>query len=468
MNNESTICAIATSPGVGAISIIRLSGNDAIAIANSIYKSPGEKKKLINQKANTIHFGSIVNNEEIIDEVLISIFKAPYSYTGEDVVEISCHGSFYIQQKILEILISAGAILAKPGEFTQRAFLNGKLDLSQAEGVADLISSSSAASHRLAINQIRGGFSDEIKKLRNELLDFISLLELELDFSEEDVEFADRNKFITLVEKIDSMIDLLIHSFEYGNAIKKGMPVAIIGPTNSGKSTLLNQLLREERAIVSDIAGTTRDFIEDTIILDGIQFRFIDTAGLRHAADQIETAGIARTHQKFEQADAVIILVDIADDPESINKSMEFIRTAETKNKHLIFALNKVDKYSSDFVGAQAVKYKKKWSEHDHVITISAKNNIGIESLEKLLVSFVMKQSPGENEVVVTNVRHFEALQRSSEALKRAKEGLLNDLPGDLLAMDIREVLHYLGEITGEITNDEILGNIFKNFCIGK
>jgi len=468
MFSGDTICAISTPPGQGAIAIIRLCGNEAIALTDRIFEMPKGDQNLLKQKANTVHFGKISDKSVEIDNVLVSIFKAPHSYTGDDIVEISCHGSVYIQQRILELFITAGARLAKPGEFTMRAFLNGKLDLSQAEGVADLIASSSEAAHRLAIKQIRGGFSKEISGLRKELLNFISLIELELDFSEEDVEFANRKQLLSFIQQIDKVINSLIRSFEYGNAIKNGIPVAIIGPVNSGKSTLLNRLLHEERSIVSEIAGTTRDYIEDLIVIEGIQFRFIDTAGLRHSSDQIETEGIVRTHQKYDQADIVIILVDLADDPAPIHESLKFIKDKADKTKQLIFALNKSDKHPDDFVKERIVNYKERWGHTAHVLNISAKEDIHVDALEKLLVSLVQKRATGENEVVVTNIRHFEALKRSSEAVQRIMKGIHNSITSDLLAMDIREVLHYLGEITGEITTDEILGNIFKNFCIGK
>jgi tRNA modification GTPase len=468
MDTGDTICAVSTPPGQGAIAIIRLCGKDAIVLTDKFFIMPAETKKLSVQKANTVHYGKISDHGSEIDNVLVSIYKAPHSYTGDDIVEISCHGSAYIQQKILELFVKAGARLAKPGEFTMRAFLNGKLDLSQAEGVADLIASSSEASHRLAMNQIRGGFSGEINILRKELLDFVSLIELELDFSEEDVEFADRKRLTLLVEQIDTMLNTLIRSFEYGNAIKNGIPVAIIGPVNSGKSTLLNRLLHEERSIVSEIAGTTRDYIEDLIVIEGLQFRFIDTAGLRHSADKIENEGISRSHKKYEQADIVIILVDLADEPDQVTANLKFSWEEAGKHKQLILTLNKSDKYPEDFVNKRIEKYSENWGDLALILTVSAKDDIHIDTLEKLLVSVVQKRSAGENEVVVTNVRHFEALKRSSEAIQRVKSGLKEGIPGDLMAMDIREVLHYLGEITGQITTDEILGNIFRNFCIGK
>jgi tRNA modification GTPase len=465
---SDTICALSTPQGNGAIAVIRISGPNALLITDSISEFPSKNKKLVSQKANTSHFGRIVLNNEYVDDVLISLFRAPHSYTGEDIIEISCHGSVFIQQKILEILVENGARLAKPGEFTLRAFMNGKLDLSQAEGVADLIASSTKSSHRLAYQQMRGGFSLEINKLRHELLNFISLIELELDFSEEDVEFADRSKLTDLLARMKKMIVTLISSFEYGNVIKNGIPVAIIGRTNSGKSTLLNLILHDEKAIVSEIAGTTRDFIEDTIILKGVQYRIIDTAGLRHTTDIIEAEGIQRTLKKYKEATAVIVLIDINDNYTDVNKSFEFLRNNEFLEKQIIFALNKIDQIGENDLFERIKKYKEVWSDIGYVIGISAKERIHIDELEELMVSLTIKKISTNNDVVVTNVRHFEALKHSSEALERATEGLITGLSKDMLAMDIREVLHYLGEITGEITTDEILGNIFKNFCIGK
>lgn len=469
MEDETTICAPATTPGSGAIGIIRLSGPKAIAIADKVFRTRGETKSIVNQLSHTVVFGTIEIEGEILDEVLLTVFRKPHSYTGEDVVEISCHASAYIMTRLLQLLIKQGASMAKPGEFTQRAFLNGKMDLSQAEGVADLIASGSEAAHRIALNQMRGGFSKGLKVLRNELLHFISLIELELDFSEEDVEFADRKQLSQLIDRLYKTISLLVNSFEYGNAVKNGIPVAIIGRSNSGKSTLLNQLLHEEKAIVSEIAGTTRDFIEDTIVLNGFQFRFIDTAGLRHTTDVIETEGIQRTINKYKQASVVIILTDSRDDLVEIIKTFSFLREEgnELKKKVLIFALNKMDTLSEQVLKQTIIKYAYEWGDIAHIIPISAKYGTGIEQLEELLVKHATNK-PSQAEVVVTNVRHFEALKLASGALERVMEGLKTSLPSDLLAQDIRETMHYLGEITGEITTDEILGNIFKNFCIGK
>ncbi len=465
MQDNSTIAAIATAPGNGAIAIVRVSGKDAIRICESIFYPASKNKMLTEQKANTIHFGTIMSDDVIIDEVLLSIFKAPHSYTGEDSVEISCHGSVYIQQKILELLIDTGARLAKPGEFTQRAFLNGKLDLSQAEGVADLIASDSEASHKIAMQQMRGSFSAEINILRQKLLKFISLIELELDFSEEDVEFANRVELGKLLSEIAVIINELINSFKVGNVIKNGIPVAIVGNTNVGKSTLLNILLREERAIVSEIPGTTRDSIEDVINIGGITFRFIDTAGIRETKDKIEIIGIDRTKAKIEQASIVLLLVSANDSTQNIRESIKSIK-ASRSIKQLIVAVNKTDLKSEADIDNSAFANIER--EKDELIYISAKSHFNIDKLIDTLLNKVNLSYLKHNDVVVSNIRHYEALQHSAEALERAEAGLQNNLPTDLLAMDIRQVLHYLAEITGEITTDETLGNIFKNFCIGK
>lgn len=465
MSFDSTICALATS-GHGAIAVIRISGPAAIRIADSLFHPATAGKKLSEQAANTIHFGTINKENEIVDEVLLSLFRAPHSYTGEDSIEISCHGSPYIQQKILELLLAQGAEPARPGEFTQRAFLNGKMDLSQAEAVADLIAAESEGAHRVALQQLRGGFSDRLKSLRDQLLHFISMIELELDFSEEDVEFADRAKLVSLVNQIASLIDELINSFQLGNVLKNGVPVAIIGRPNVGKSTLLNAILKEDRAIVSDIEGTTRDSIEDTINLEGVNFRFIDTAGIRETADTIENLGIRRTYQKIEQSSVVLLLTEAADDPAIIQQSIEAIRKQLNGGKHLVVVLNKSDSVPVE----QQKKLQEKISlrENERIISISAEQGENIDELTSLLLEIVNLGSIKHQDVVISNIRHYNALKSASEALLRASEGLNTSLPTDLLAQDIREVLHYLGEITGEVTTDEILGNIFKNFCIGK
>jgi tRNA modification GTPase len=465
MSFDSTICALAT-PGHGAIAVIRVSGPDAIGITESIFEPATSGKQLSDQAPNTIHFGTIHKGDELVDEVLVSLFKAPHSYTGEDSIEISCHGSPYIQQQILELLVSHGAEPARPGEFTQRAFLNGKMDLSQAEAVADLIAAESEGAHRVAVQQLRGGFSDRLKSLREQLLHFISLIELELDFSEEDVEFADRGKLVKLLNQITTLIDELINSFQLGNVLKNGVPVAIIGRPNVGKSTLLNAILKEERALVSDIEGTTRDSIEDTINLGGISFRFIDTAGIRETADTIENLGIRRTYQKIEQSSVVLLLTEAEDNPDLITQSIEAIRKQVNGDKQLVVVLNKSDRVPVQ----QQKKLQQNISllENERLISISAEKGENIDGLTDMLLEIVNLGSIKHQDVVISNIRHYNALKSASEGLSRASKGLTSALPTDLLAQDIREVLHYLGEITGEVTTDEVLGNIFKNFCIGK
>jgi len=466
MISETTICAPATS-GTGAIAVIRVSGPDTFRIVEKIFLPSTEGKKLAEQPSGTIHHGIIRKNEEIIDEVLVSLFKAPHSYTGEDAVEISCHGSPYIQQKILELLLEAGAQPAKPGEFTQRAFLHGKIDLSQAEAVADLVAAETEGSHRVAMLQLRGGFSEKLRELRERLLNFISLIELELDFSEEDVEFADRKELVQLVDEIKSLIDELIGSFQLGNVLKNGVPVAIIGRPNVGKSTLLNAILNEDRAIVSEFEGTTRDTVEDTIALGGICFRFIDTAGLRETAEPIETLGIRRTYQKIEQASIVLLLTEAVDDPELIQRSMDVIRRQLSHgSRQLVVVLNKSDMVPREKLDRlrQDIKLKK----NEYLIALSAKKRENIDGLLNMLLDMVNIGSIKHQDVIISNIRHYNALKSASESLERVSDGLSSNLPTDLLAQDIREVLHYLGEITGEVTTDEILGNIFRNFCIGK
>jgi tRNA modification GTPase len=461
MISESTICAIATS-GQGALAVIRISGKDAISFTDKVFEAKSGKK-LAKQDAYTLHYGLIRKDDELIDEVVVSLFRAPKSYTGEDLVEISCHGSQYIQQRILEVLIQEGASPARPGEFTQRAFLNGKMDLSQAEAVADLIASESKASHDVAMQQIRGGFSQQIKELRDKLLNFISLIELELDFSEEDVEFADRKELSVLVTSVKSLVDKLRESFQLGNVLKTGVPVAIVGRPNVGKSTLLNALLNEEKAIVSDIEGTTRDSIEDTLVIEGITYRFIDTAGIRETADEIENLGIRKTYQKIDQASVVLLLVEASDGRELIVKSLESIRPqVHTGHKKLILVVNKSDIADPNVFDDNLLE------EDELVCRISARNGQNIEKLKEHLLDVVNIGSLRHQDVVISNIRHFNALNAASESLNRVLEGLETTLPQDLLAQDIRETLHYLGEITGEVTTDEILGNIFKNFCIGK
>ena len=460
MTDNSTIYALATAAGNGAIAVIRLSGNEAVQIADTLFK--GKNKKLATQKNFTVHFGSLVHKEELLDEVLVSLFKKPHSYTGEDVVEISCHGSVYIQQRIMQALSENGARLATPGEFTMRAFLNGKMDLSQAEAVADLIASQSAASHKIAFEQMKGGFSSELETLRGKLLHFISLIELELDFAEEEVEFADRKQFHKLLSEINTHITLLINSFSYGNVVKSGVPVAIAGRTNVGKSTLLNALLNEEKAIVSDIAGTTRDVIEDTITMEGITFRFIDTAGIRHTTDAIETIGIERTFDRISKARIVLFVAEASDANADIEKALAEIKL--NNDQHLILVLNKYD-----LLNESEILEKQKHLNHLGVpiVFISAKKKLNINDLQKSITQ-IIQSGKSETGVIVTNIRHYEALQLAQQAITRIFEGLQNHISTDLIAQDLREVLYHIGEITGEITTDEVLGNIFKNFCIGK
>jgi tRNA modification GTPase len=470
MTNSDTICAISTAQGMGAIAVLRLSGAEAFSVCEKVFIPAKRAKRLSQQAGNSVHFGRINDGEKDIDEVLVSVFRAPHSFTGEDIVEIACHGAPYIQQLLLQLLIKNGARLAQPGEFTQRAFLNGKMDLSQAEAVADLISAQSEAARRVALQQMRGGFSDELISLRERLLWFISLIELELDFSEEDVEFADRDELRALVNEIAAHIKRLVNSFSLGNVLKNGIPVAIVGHTNVGKSTLLNALLNEERAIVSDIHGTTRDAIEDSVNLGGISFRFIDTAGIRSTTDQIENIGIALTYNKIKQASIVLLLLDVNDKEEKMHQAISQIKQKiDSAHQQLIVVINK-----SDLCDPETLKSKfskdafSELSDSDNLIAISAKGRQNLDLLIAELLKSVDLNAINNNEVIVTNARHHEALSKAFDSLARVKEGLENNISGDFLAQDIREVLHYIGSITGQISSDEILGNIFKNFCIGK
>ena len=464
MIDQSVICAIATAPGMGALAVIRLSGKGSSELCERLVVSPSGKR-LAAARPNTVHFGKIMEGEEMIDEVLVTVFRAPHSFTGEDSIEISCHGSVYIQQRLLQLLITSGARLATPGEFTQRAFLNGKMDLSQAEAVADLIASSSSAAHKMALNQMRGGFSDELMKLRMELLRVTSLLELELDFSDEDVEFADRSELRSIAVGIDTLISRLCDSFSLGNVLKNGIPVAIVGNTNVGKSTLLNALLREDRAIVSDIEGTTRDVIEDTINLQGITFRFIDTAGIRHTDDKVESMGIERTFSKIEQARVVLLLVDTTKDISNFVPYYTRDKERLATDARLLLLLNKIDCFqTSDSLVAEIASL----SSGEPILPISAKTGYNIPDLVEQLVATVNINALSSGDVIVSNARHYEALSRARSAIERVISGLDSHLSGEFISQDIRECLHYLGEITGQITTDEVLGNIFKNFCIGK
>ncbi len=453
-NPDDTICALSTPQGVGAISLIRLSGKDCLSIVNSVFS-----KSLETAGTHTAHFGTIKNDKQILDEVLVTIFKNPQSFTGEDLVEIGCHGSVYIQAQILKLLISKGARLAGPGEFSMRAFFNGKMDLSQTEAVADLIASGSEKAHKLAVHQMRGGFSKEISELRQELMNFASLIELELDFSEEDVEFADRTQLENLINLVDNKINSLLDSFSYGNAIKNGVPVAIVGPPNAGKSTLLNALLNEDKAIVSDIAGTTRDVIEDVVVLDGIEFRFIDTAGIRDTTDVIENLGIKRSYDQIKLARIVLLMVDLAGSSvlDAIEQVKSFREDAISGGQSLVCVFNKIDEVDENI--GESLK--------SEGLVISAKSKLGLTELREKLLQEVGEEE-GEGGVVVTNIRHYEILQKCQVSVEKVKLGLEAQITGDLLAMDIRETMNLLGEITGEISSDDLLGNIFANFCIGK
>jgi len=460
---KDTIIALATPSGAGAIAIIRVSGNEAISLVDGFFKSI-HGKELGKQKSHTILLGHIVEGEKTYDQVLVSIFKNPHSYTGEDVVEISCHGSQYIQQQIIQLFLRNGCRMADAGEFTLRAFLNGKLDLSQAEAVADLIASDNEASHQIAIQQMRGGFSNEIKALRDELLNFASLIELELDFAEEDVEFANRDQFRELLNQIQNVLRRLIDSFAVGNVIKNGIPVAIVGEPNVGKSTLLNALLNEERAIVSEIAGTTRDTIEDEISIGGIGFRFIDTAGIRETKDVVEGIGIRKTFEKIEQAQVIMYLVDSSELNTAGIDSLK-IEIEKLKNKHpqkpCITIINKVDQLTQK--EQETIK-----EQVPTALLLSAKNGTGVEDLQKQLLEFVNTGALQNNETIVTNTRHYDALLKALEAVEKVNFAMDDGVSGDLLSLDIREALDHFGEITGEITSDDLLGNIFANFCIGK
>ena len=494
IRNEDTICAPATVPGTGAISVIRVSGPEALTVADKVIRC--RKGNISTAKGYSLKFGLIYNNiinypsadcntlpkEEIIDEVLVSIFKAPHSYTGENSVEISCHASSYIVSAIMNLLYLAGARAAEPGEFTQRAFLNGKMDLAQAEAVADVIASQNAAAHRIAFKQMKGGFSSELKGMRNELLELASLMELELDFSEEEVEFADRTRLDSLLEKIISHVRRLIDSFRLGNAIKNGVPVAIAGATNTGKSTLLNALLGEDRAIVSDVHGTTRDTIEETLNIDGILFRFIDTAGLRETSETVEKIGIERTFKKISEASIVLGMIDLTRDFDSTCETIrKIVDKVDLSSQKLVFLLNKIDIVDinknvniynyivSCFNNKEFKSIAEPIDVNDiKIIEISAKLGTGIDELRNILAETQKNVLADSDTTLVTNQRHVQALTDARTSLLRVREGLADGLPTDLAAQDIREAIYHLGSIVGEISTDEVLGNIFRNFCIGK
>jgi len=457
MINQETIVALATPNGLGAISVIRISGLNAISITEKLFKPKGNKK-LSNQKSHTVHLGHLIRNGHELDEVLVTLFKGPHSYTGENTIEISCHGSTYIQQEIIDLFIENGIRVANPGEFTLRAFINGKMDLNQAEAVADLIASENEGSHKLAMEQMKNGFSNDLKKLRSELLHFSSMIELELDFSQEDVEFAERSEFKKLTIKIQSELEKLIDSFKSGNVLKNGISVAIAGKPNAGKSSLLNTLLNEDKAIVSDIPGTTRDSIEDSLVIDGINFRFTDTAGLRETKDVIESKGIEKTKEKINSARILIYLFDSNDTSfKEINSDLESFKREDLS---ILLVRNKVDlKNTNQILINELEKFE--------IIEISANNTESVTLLKKRLINEINILNP-YTDTVISNSRHYEALMNALKAIEEVNIGLKNDISGDLLSVDIRKSIEHLAEITGEITNDDVLGNIFANFCIGK
>ena len=459
-----TICAISSGQHQAAIALIRISGEEALRMCDTFFVAANKAVTLSTMQPNSIKFGRIFQQNELIDEVLVSVFKAPHSFTGEDMVEIACHGSSFIQQQILQLLIQQGCQLAQPGEFTRRAFLNGKMDLSQAEAVADLIAAQSASSHRVAMNQMRGGFSKELAVLRDKLLEFTALIELELDFSEEDVEFADRSSLMALATIIQIKLASLARSFEVGNVIKNGIPVAIVGETNAGKSTLLNLLLNEEKAIVSDIHGTTRDVIEDIVSIQGITYRFIDTAGIRETQDAIEKMGIKRTYQQIEQASIILWVIDSTQVNEHIDWMAERI-VSRSEGKKLILVFNKLDKINEEECRVLELLFENITAER---LFISAAKHQHVDELLHHLHQAAAIPSIGDQDVIITNMRHFQALTQALSAIERVQTGLSTGISGDFVSQDIRECLHYLGEITGQISNDEVLGAIFSRFCIGK
>ena len=469
---EETICAVSTPPGSGAIAVIRVSGPLALPVLDTLFKAASGAVSLTTLPGGSVLYGRLYDEEEWLDEVVVTVFRSPRSYTGEDVAEISCHGSSFIQQTILQALLRRGIRLAHRGEYTQRAFLNGKMDLSQAEAVADLIASHSAASRRVALQQMRGGFSAEISEMRNRLVSFAALLELELDFSEEDVEFADRSRLLALLNELEAAIARLLHSFRAGNVLKEGIPVVIAGKPNTGKSTLLNALLNEEKAIVTELAGTTRDVIEDTLLIDDMLFRFVDTAGLRHSADPVEAIGIGRTYERLGTAAIVLYLIDapkaLASGADAVTAELEalFVQTPSLSNSDFFLLFNKDDKADPTTLShlMEAVR-------HDSVgarLALSASQRTSLNELHTLLLAAAHRDLPSGEATVVTNLRHFEALSRASESLGRLRQGLTSHLSGEFLAQELRETLHHLGSITGQVANSEILQAIFSRFCIGK
>ena len=466
--NEDTICAIATAHGMGAIAVVRISGSDAFPIVAQIFQQNGKAFDMDKVLSHKAYFGRIVDGDEMLDEVLVTFFKGPHSFTGEDSVEISVHGSVFIQQRLLQALIAKGCRMAEPGEFTRRAFVHRKFDLAQAEAIADLIASQNAAAHRVAMNQMKGGFSDELKTLRDKLLEITALMELELDFSEEDVEFADRTQLNLLLDQAITHITRLTESFRLGNAIKNGIPVAIVGETNTGKSTLLNALLGEERAIVSDIAGTTRDTIEETLNIDGTLFRFIDTAGLRETDETIEKIGIERSYKKLSEADIVIGMLDATKDYDAMREAARnILQKTDLTQQVLFLLLNKIDKKAAEKSLCDRLRYDLQIEiGKTEILLISAKQGIGLDDLRLKLAA--CKSNFDTNATLVTNLRHYEALRNALESLKAVRQSLADNIPTDLVAQDLRLALHHLGTITGEVTTDEVLGTIFSRFCVGK
>lgn len=463
---NDTICAVSTASGMGAIAVIRISGERSHEITFSVFRKKTGALNISDIKAYKAYFGEIFDpkSEDMIDEVLVTFFKNPHSYTGEDSVEISCHGSVYVQQRILELLVNQGGRLAEPGEFSKRAFINGKLDLTQAEAVADLISSQNEASHRIAVNQLKGGFSKELKELRAKLLDLTSLLELELDFSEEDVEFADRTQLRDILNESLTHIGKLTDSFRLGNAIKNGIPVAIVGETNAGKSTLLNAILGEERAIVSDIAGTTRDTIEETFNINGTLYRFIDTAGIRETSETIEKIGIERTFRKISEADIILGMLDLTKGYENVCKSAELIISKIDSEKQTLLLIGN----KRDLAGSFPISQLQESYQNIPFSFISAKDTADIDTLKSLIIKCSDIHKVTSNESLVTNVRHYEALVHAAQSLRQVRNGMDMNLSADLLAEDLKQGLYHLGSITGEVTNNEVLGNIFGRFCVGK
>lgn len=468
INTPDTICAVATAPGKGAVAIIRVSGSNAKQIVAGIF-TPRSNNQDWHTQSHSLHYGTIHKNTELVDDVLVSVFTSPKSYTGEDSIEINCHASLFIQNQILQLLIEHGARLANPGEFTMRAYINGKLDLSQAEAVADLLASSSEASHKLAISQMKGGYAKELREVRQELLHFLSLLELELDFSEEEVEFADRQQLTDLAQKLSARIAQLLESFRLGTAIKQGIPVCIVGEPNVGKSSLLNALVNEDKAIVSEIPGTTRDVIEDTVVISGTTFRFMDTAGIRNTSDTIERLGIDRTFEKVRNAATVLLLIDVTSPLHHIKHNIQSIKKHIQNSTRVILVVNKIDLITQAQLEERFYNsFAPQLESQDAIVYISAKQGLHIQELIDVLVADAQQSDISQNDAILSNARHYEAFLHAKESIDNVLHGIENGLTHDLISLELRQALHYIGSITGAITNDEMLGHIFANFCIGK